>query len=310
MPPRVSIVIPTYNRSAIVRRAIDSVLDQTFTDLEIIIVDDGSTDDTREALAAYPDRVRYVRQENAGPAAARNHGMLLARGDYIGFLDSDDAYLPQNVEKHLRVFEANPGAGLVYCGIEILDRNGDHVKNVLPNPGDRGHVLDRLIRYNFITSSTVLLRRKAMEFAGEMNTSLWFAEDWYYWLRVASRFPVDFVGEVLVRYQRSAVSLSHGTAIATIAERNLQMFELAFADPDLEPLLAPLRSDAYGRAYANYASMALQELQLDLVRRYAFLALRERPSSWLSYALLAKSCLGVGILRGLRRIARGGRPSA
>jgi glycosyltransferase involved in cell wall biosynthesis len=304
--PRVSIVIPTYNRSAIVRRAIDSALAQTFEDLEILVVDDGSTDDTRAALAGYPERVRYIRQENGGPAAARNHGMRLARGEYIGFLDSDDAYLPRNVEAHLRRFEERPEAGLVYCGIEILDKNGKRIKDVLPGPGDRGLVLERLIRYNFITSSTVLMRRAAMEFAGEMSTSLWFAEDWYYWLRVASRFPIEFVDEVLVRYQRSAVSLSHGTAIATIADRNMEMFALAFADPDLKPRLAPLRAEAYRRAYANYASMALEELQVGLARRFAWRAVAARPAAWASYPLLAKSCLGAGVLRSMRRLVRGG----
>jgi glycosyltransferase involved in cell wall biosynthesis len=304
--PRVSIVIPTYNRASIVRRAIDSVLAQTFDDLEILVVDDGSTDDTRAALAGYPERVRAIHQENGGPAAARNHGMRLARGEYIGFLDSDDAYLPRNVEAHLRRFEECPEAGLVYCGIEILDKDGKRLKDLLPNPEDRGLVLERLIRYNFITLSTVLMRRAAMEFAGEMNPSLWFAEDWYYWLRVASRFPIEFVDEVLVRYQRSAVSLSHGTGLETIAERNMEMFALAFADPDLQPRLAPLRAEAHRRAYANYASMALEELQLSLARRFALRAIAARPAAWGSYPLLAKSCLGAGVLRGMRRLRRGG----
>ena len=306
MTPRVSIVIPTHNRSAIVRRAIDSALAQTFGDLEVVVVDDGSTDDTRDALASYESRVRYVHQENAGPAAARNHGMKVARGEYIGFLDSDDAYVPENVAAHLRRFEEVPEAGLVYCGIEVLDKDGRHVKEVRPDPRDRGLVLERLIRYNFITSSTVLMKRAAMEFAGPMSTRLWFAEDWYYWLRVASRFPIDYVDEILVRYQRSAVSLSHGTAIPTVVERNLEMFALAFEDPDLKPRLAPLRSEAYRRAYAGYASMALETMQLGLARRYAWRAVASRPLAWESYPLLVKSCLGSGLLGTLRRWHRGG----
>lgn len=305
MTPRVSIVVPTYNRSAIVRRAVESVLAQTFGDLEIIVVDDGSTDDTRDALAGYGERVRYVHQENRGPAAARNHGMQEARGEFIGFLDSDDAYLPGNVAAHLRRFDEVPEAGLVYCGIEVLDQHGNPVKEVLPDPRDRGFVLERLIRYNFITSSTVLMRRAAMEFAGPMSTRLWFAEDWYYWLRVASRFPIEFVDEVLVRYQRSAVSLSHGTAIPTVVERNLEMFALAFEDPDLKQRLSPLRAEAYRRAYAAYASMALETMQLDLARRYSWRAVASRPLAWASYPLLVKSCLGPGLLGRLRQWRRG-----
>ncbi len=306
MIPLVSIVIPTYNRSVTVRRAIDSALAQTFLDLEVVVVDDGSTDDTRAALSAYPEAVRYAYQRNQGPAAARNHGMRLARGEFIGFLDSDDVYYPDNVKAHLERFQANPDAGLVYAGIEIVDHEGKRVKEVRPAAQDRGFVLERLVRYNFITASTVLLRRSVMEFAGEMNTRLWFAEDWYYWLRIASRFPVDFVDRVLVRYQRSRVSLSHGTAIAELAKRNLEMFEIAFQDPDLEERLRPLKAEAYRRAYAGYAAMALEEYRLPLARDLALKAIAARPQGLASYPLLLKTLVGSGLLRRLRGWRRGG----
>ena len=303
--PRVSIVIPTYNRSMMVRRAIDSVLAQTFQDFEILVVDDGSTDDTRDALAAYPESVRYVPQANQGPAAARNHGMRLARGDYIGFLDSDDLYLPHNLEAHLRQFQANPAAGLVYSGGAIVDHEGRWIKDSRPDPRYRGDVLERLVYYNFIIPSTVLMSRPCMEFAGPMNTRLWFAEDWYYWLRIASRYPVDFVDDILVRYQRTKGSLSHGKPIAELAKRNIEMFELAFADPDLRGRLSPLRAEAYRRAYANYAAMALEEYRMGLARGLALRAIGARPLKRESYPLLLKSLLPAGALRALRRRTRG-----
>ena len=305
MAPLVSIIIPTYNRSVTVRRAVDSVLAQTFLDLEVVVVDDGSTDDTRAALSAYPESVRYASQRNQGPAAARNHGMRLARGEFIGFLDSDDVYYPDNVKAHLARFHSNPDAGLVYAGIEVVDHEGKRVKEVRPATQDRGFVLERLVRYNFITASTVLLRRSVMEFAGEMNTKLWFAEDWYYWLRIASRFPVDFVDQILVRYQRSRVSLSHGTAIAELAKRNLEMFEIAFQDPDLEERLRPLKAEAYRRAYAGYAAMALEEYRLPLARELALKAIAVRPQAIASYPLLLKTLVGSGLLRRLRGWRRG-----
>ncbi len=306
MKPHVSIVIPTYNRSTIVRRAIDSVLGQTFRDFEIVVVDDGSTDDTRGALSDYPECVRYVRQDNAGPAAARNHGMRIARGDFIGFLDSDDVYLSHNIAAHLECFGRNPGAGLVYAGAEVVDAEGKRIKEVRPRPVDRGLVLERLARYNFITSSTVLMRREAMDFAGPMNVTLWFAEDWFYWMRVASRFPIDFVGEVLVRYQRNRVSLSHGTPLTEIADRTMQMFAVAFADPDLGPRLRPLRREIHRRAYAEYAAMALERFQLREARTFAWRALAAQPEAWACYPLLLKSCLAPGLLARLRRWRRGG----
>ncbi len=305
MTPLVSIIIPTFNRSKIVRRAVDSVFAQTFQDFEILVIDDGSSDDTRSALAGYPDRLRYVFQKNQGPAAARNHGMQLAKGEYIGFLDSDDVYFPNNLEAHLRQFEVNRGAGLVYAGSEIVDHEGKLIKEYRPDPGNRGDVLERLIYHNFIIPSTVLMTRQCMVSAGEMNTRLWFAEDWYYWLRVASRCPVDFVDQVLVRYQRTKGSLSHGKPIAELAKRNMEMFELAFADPDLVDRLARLRPEAYRRAYANYSAMALEEYRLGLARVLALRAIAARPIKWESYSLLFKSLLGSSLLRRIRRRRRG-----
>ena len=305
MTPRVSIVIPTYNRSTIVRRAVDSVFAQTFHDFEVLVVDDGSSDNTRDALSGYDDRLRYIFQKNQGPAAARNHGMQLARGEFIGFLDSDDLYFPNNIEAHLRQFNANPATGLVYSGCEIVDHQGNPIRTFRPNPMDRGEVLERLIRYNFITSSTVLMRRVCFDQVGGMNTNLWFAEDWYYWLRIAARFPIDFVEEPLVRYQRSQVALSHGNPIEEIARKNMEMFRLLFADSDLAVRLAPLKSEAYSRAYANYAAMALEGYQLDLARRLALRAIGSKPGRLASYPLLFKSFLPSALLRRLRGWRRG-----
>jgi glycosyltransferase involved in cell wall biosynthesis len=304
--PRVSIVIPTYNRSTVVRRAIDSVFAQTFQDFEVVVVDDGSTDDTRGALVGYPDRLRYIAQKNQGPAAARNHGMEQARGQFIGFLDSDDLYYPDNIEAHVRVFERNPAAGLVYSGSLIVDHEGNPIKEQRPDPRNRGDVLERLILYNFITTSTVLMRKECFTAVGGMNTRLWFAEDLYYWLRIAAKYPVDFAEQVLVRYQRSQIALSHGNPLMEIVPKHMEMLDLAFADPDLATRLRPLKAEAYRSAYASYAATALEILQPAVARDMACRAIAARPTGWKSYPLLAKTFLGSALLRRLRRWRRGG----
>jgi glycosyltransferase involved in cell wall biosynthesis len=305
MTPTVSVIIPTHNRAESVKRAVESVFAQTFTDFEIVVVDDGSTDDTRDTLTGYPSRLRYVWQQNQGPAAARNHGMRLARGEYVGFLDSDDVHYPEHLEAHLEKFAEAPDAGLVYAGSEIVDHDGTLIKEFRPDPTHRGDVLEHLVLHNFIIPSTVLMTRSCMEFAGGMNTQLWFAEDWYYWMRIASRYQIEYVDRVLVRYQRTRGSLSHGKPISELAARNIEMFNLAFADRDLAKAIAPFRRRAYCTAYANYASMALEEYQLGLARRLATKAIAARPSQSEPYALFLKSLLGARALRWIRRFRRG-----
>lgn len=118
---KVSVLIPTYNRAAFVTQAIDSVLDQDFRDREIVVVDDGSTDDTPRLLAAYGDRIRYVRTENRGVAAARNTGMALARGEYLCYLDSDDLYHPAKLAVQAAFLDANPDVGMVYTEFSAFD---------------------------------------------------------------------------------------------------------------------------------------------------------------------------------------------
>src|SRR5437773_3781756 len=114
----VSVVIPTYNYARYLPEAIDSALAQTHAPLEVIVVDDGSTDDTPRVLAVYGDRIRVIRQANRGPGAARNTGIAAARGEYVGFLDADDVWLPRKLELQMARFEADQGLGLVHCGAE------------------------------------------------------------------------------------------------------------------------------------------------------------------------------------------------
>lgn len=123
-PVKVSVVIPTYNRAAYIRQAIDSVLQQTMTDFEIIVVDDGSTDDTREVVAGYGERIRYLRTANGGPARARNAGMAEARGQYIAWLDSDDTYHPAKLALQCAVLDSRPDTGLVYTECTAFDDDG------------------------------------------------------------------------------------------------------------------------------------------------------------------------------------------
>jgi glycosyltransferase involved in cell wall biosynthesis len=203
MTPKVSVIIPTCNRAQFLRAAVESVLNQTFQDFEIIVVDDASSDETPQAARSFADgRVRYLRQEpKKGQGAARNAGIRAARGEYIALLDDDDEWLPTKLRKQVALLRALPDeVGLIYTGYYRIDAASKRVlAEVMPT--ERGKVYDALGRGNWIgTCSTVLLRRRCLNKAGLFDEDLASGADYDMWLRVAREFEVDFIDEPLVRY--------------------------------------------------------------------------------------------------------------
>ena len=203
----VSVIIPTYNRARYLPTALDSIIAQTVKPLEIIVVDDGSTDDTEQVVAFYHDSVSYIRQENAGPSAARNLGIRAARGSIIAFLDSDDAWLPLKLEKQLNCFTEKPDLGMIGTGYFNCDEN-------LGNPvwqasfklaaTEREEILIR----NLWPTPTLLIRRNCFDAVGMFDEEMKFAEDWDMWTRIAQAFPATTVREPLVLTRKHQLSLS------------------------------------------------------------------------------------------------------
>lgn len=225
----VSVVIPTYNRASIVSMAIDSVLAQTYRDLEVIVVDDGSTDETPALLAAYGDRIRVLRQENAGPAIARNRGIAAARGELVAFLDSDDTWLPRKLERQValldRVGDAVPCC-LCNCQVQyqdgsttstftIADTIPSCAEGVWLNPA--AVLLTRFVLFN----QAVLIRRSALEQAGAFDEKLRFAEDYDLPLRLALAGPWAILADNLVIYHAS----SHDSWAARALREGVRLHE-------------------------------------------------------------------------------------
>jgi len=199
--PEVSIVIPTYNRARYVREAVESALSQTFRDLEVIVVDDGSTDGTRGALGSLIDRVRYFRQENRGLAAARNTGIARARGRYVAFLDSDDRLEPRMVDEVLRTFREHPDAGAVFVAEREVDEDGRptgrlHTKRT---PGVRFSTAGMLSRDTGVgCGRPPVVRREWLEQLGGFDESFPSAVDCEMWIRYSFRVPMVLNPEPLV----------------------------------------------------------------------------------------------------------------
>jgi glycosyltransferase involved in cell wall biosynthesis len=200
----VSVVIATHNRALLVKEAIDSVLAQTQPPREVIVVDDGSSDPTRETLASYGNRIRAFHQKQGGASAARNFGMSRAEGEWIAFLDDDDVWLPSKLEQQVKLLEQDRRLGLVYCSDYTVDDHLRILHSRVAAPANRGDVFERLLIRNFIFTSCVVARRDAIQRAGYMDLEFRFAQDWDLWLKIAAHAPVDFVPEPLVLYRHSA----------------------------------------------------------------------------------------------------------
>lgn len=190
----VSVVIPCYNAARFLPGAIESALAQTHRDREIIVVDDGSSDETPAVARAYGDRVAYHRQDNRGAAAARNRGMELARGEFIAFLDADDVWFPTKLEEELGLLARNPALGAVYTDCFSIDSAGKitgfYLARNLPRNPDAA--VELFIR-DFIPNSTLLFRREALRTVGFSDPAVWLEEDLDYKIRLAERYPIGRV---------------------------------------------------------------------------------------------------------------------
>jgi glycosyltransferase involved in cell wall biosynthesis len=205
----VSVVIPAYNAAGFIGEAVDSVLAQTFPPLEIIVVDDGSTDDTEGALEPYGSKVQFVRQANGGPSAARNRGVRMATGSLVAFLDADDTWLPGKLARQVACLDGRPRVGLVHTAL----LRWDQALNTY-SPGDParrlyvGDCYERLLWASPIMPSTVLLRRECFDTAGYFDEDIRGPEDWELWARVGQHYEFASIDEPLVHYRVHAANLT------------------------------------------------------------------------------------------------------
>ena len=199
----VSVIIPTYNYGRFISEAIRSALDQTHAALEILVVDDGSTDDTRDVVGKFGDAVKYVRQDNSGVCAARNTGVRESRGELIAFLDADDTWQPTALEKQAARFALDASIGLVHCGLREFDCDTGETIRLHLDGGEDG-VAENLLLWEgpvIVGPGTVVVSREAFDAVEGFDTRMKVGEDWDFCYRVARRFNVGFVREPLLNYR-------------------------------------------------------------------------------------------------------------
>jgi glycosyltransferase involved in cell wall biosynthesis len=299
--PDVSAIIPTWNRRDLVSHAIRSALAQTRAVEEIIVVDDGSTDGTGEALAAeFGDRIVYVRQANAGVSAARNRGMAMARGRYLALLDSDDEWLPEKTARQVEWLDAHPDFGMVLCDVERIDAERRRIdflgrRAILPQDG---WVLPQVLANPALAPVSAMFRREVYDDIGGFDESLGTAEDLDFHLRVARRWQIGVVDEPLARAIRGHDGLS---ALSRTYEDYTRVIERAVAAAvdvvDLadreHALAATYLRNARGMLFENrwrdawqWGHKAWRTSRAPAVRRDA------RALAWLALRRLANSARG------------------
>jgi len=251
--PRVSVVIPTYNRADLVGRSIDSVLAQTHRDYEIIVVDDGSTDDTQGVLARYGDRIRIIVQDNAGVAKARNTGALASNGEFVNFLDSDDTLLPRKLESHVDYLDSHPEVDVVLCGWRnIEEETGALLNEVTSLP------VDDLLRaillrgnYGLLPMHPALLRRRCLERVGLFDESLLMREDQDFWMRVAlSGCGIGQIEQALCEYHNRAGG--KGKNWARLERTMPVLLAKVFNHPQLPASIAAMKDEVYARSALEF----------------------------------------------------------
>jgi glycosyltransferase involved in cell wall biosynthesis len=207
--PLVSVVIPAYNNAQYVTQAVDSALTQTYSPVEIIVVDDGSTDNTAELLAGYRERISFVRQENRGPAGARNAGIRQARGELLAFLDSDDLWFPEKLERQVPVFLKNPRVGVVHSDWLRLDRGADGYRpSTRPHHECNGNCYHRLFFDNCVHTSTAVLAQACVDKVGLFDEGIRGCEDYDLWIRVSRYYEFAYVAQPLAVYRKHSTNIT------------------------------------------------------------------------------------------------------
>lgn len=301
---RVSVIIPTYNCEAYIAETLSSVLGQDHDKVEILVVDDGSTDATCDIVREHAG-VQLIQQRNAGVCAARNHGIRLAQGDYICCLDHDDFWLPDKLSSQLQVFQSRPEAGLVYTAFTLWhrDASGD-----FPSPASlagagtgtaidedmSGWIYHHLLLDCWILTSTAMIRREVLERLGGFDESLPYSEDWDLWLRIARHYPMAKLAGSSTLYRQHPQQGNRRVRDIDYRTRLLaeNVREYGLSSRDGRELDRRQFRHRLGRYHAEYGFSQLQGGHRGAAARAMIAAWRCHPTRLRYLAYLAAGTLG------------------
>jgi glycosyltransferase involved in cell wall biosynthesis len=292
MTPEISVIIPTHNRRAMLREALASVIAQRGASFEVIVVDDGSTDGTWDDLSAGAENIRTVRTARRGPAAARNHGIALARGDLIAFLDSDDLWMPEKLARQSAFMRRNSGCAISQTGETWLRHN----RRV--NPGRRhskrpGDIFADALHTCLISPSAVILRRKLLDEVGGFDDDMAACEDYDLWLRILARHQVGLLDEPLV-VRRAGHPGQLSASVAALDRFRILALAKLLGDPSLGAVKRAAAAEAMAGKCLIYGKGLARRGRLDEAAFFAEAA-RSALERWsvTPDAALTTACLRI-----------------
>jgi glycosyltransferase involved in cell wall biosynthesis len=283
----VSIIIPAYNAETYLKEAVDSALSQTYNEREVIIVDDGSTDRTPRILADYGHSVRVIRQANRGSPAACNAGVAAARGTWISFLDADDVWLPGKLARQI---EACRDTGISHTdSVCFGDSLAGEVRRSSFEPPYSGRILKELLVRNFITKSTVMMRRDLFQQYGGFDETFVGVEDWPFWLKVCAEHELGYLPEAVVRYRvhRESKSMKARKMLAD----HMRIIDWAFGPRGVGESLLQLKRQSLISSYQINSHYAAESGDWTFAAYCAMKVLRHEPASLTAWKRLIKSAL-------------------
>lgn len=273
--PLVSVIIPNYNYAQYVGEAVESALSQTYSPIEVIVVDDGSTDCSLDLLKGFGSSIKLIVQKNAGVSEARNRGVQESTGTLIAFLDADDAWFAQKLEKQVMQFELDPALGMSHVGVVDIDEQGREIRR--HSDGLEGNISRELLLFERPAilggGSGVMIRKDAFQACGGFDTRLSTSADWDLFYQISDRFRVEFIPEVLVRYRIHGSNM-HGN-IARMESEMLAGFEKAFKDTDDEDL----RRNSYGNLHRVLSGSYFRAGEYGQFIRHALKSISFRPAN-------------------------------
>lgn len=284
--PLVSVVIPSFNALRFLPQTIASVMEQTFQDFELLLIDDGSSDGTADWVAQFNQstegrKIQFFQQQRGGVSAARNLGIQKAKGEYIAFLDADDLWVPAKLAQQVAYLNQHPRVGLVHGAIALMDEAGNLTGRILSSRPEASS-LPCLLTQNAVACQTVLVRRSCFELAGCFDPQADTVEDWDLWMRVARFYPIVALPEVLAHYRQVESSLSRSHERMALVYHYVIDKNYVFCRDELTRLGLPdrkLKAKSYASAYQCLAWKALQCKVPDVKQAYAYFrrALHYRP---------------------------------
>jgi glycosyltransferase involved in cell wall biosynthesis len=285
--PKVSVIIPTYNCAHYLKQAIDSAMNQTYRDLEIIVVDDGSTDDTAQVVRNYEAAIQYIHQDNRGLPAARNRAIDSSSGELIALLDADDWWEPTKLAEQVSILIQDPELCLVYTDLEVVYEDGSITPSFLSSRplATSGYVFDRLLQSSFILPSTVLLRRACLEQAGMFDESMRSHEDIDLWLRMCQRWNAALVRKPLTHRRQGSANMTSNDSLRT--EYGIKLYLKALSLPNITESQRLTMVRQLGNAYFFQGYLYFTQGKMKECRNSLTQSLHRRRwnrNAWIYYA--------------------------